>query len=374
MKRSLRRVSGYLRLIVRVFLFVPVLAGCGAAVMTPPASPSPTGASASPIPTAALSSVSAPYRTIKADGQFLFAPGDGSLWLQDAATFQSKPLLKATQDVYYEAPAFSPDGGQVVYVAYTFGADGAQIKELDAVNIDGSNPHPLYKTPDSGPTISFGDPRYSQDGKSLYFTATTLTGTGAAGRKIQAARGPANGGDWKVVIADGQQPVPSPDGARIAFLKFNPQRFASSLWIANADGGNPQQLVADNVFAGINGQRFSPDGQWIVFAASGAPRNKLPGMTLRGSPQRPCSFLACLVPAAFADGLPWDIWLVSADGKLFKQLTALGMDSPDPTFSRDGRYIAFVSISGLFIYDRQTSDLSQLDRARVHGVLDWFQK
>ncbi len=361
------------KLLLVLFIGIGVVACGGQAI--PTEYPSPTDAPKSAVlPTATLSSVNAPYRTIKIDGQLVFAPGDGSIWLQDASTFQSKALLKATRDVYYEAPTFSPDGSQIAFVAYTFGATGAQVKQIRVINVDGSNPRTLYRASANGPEISFGDPRYSPDGQSLYFTATTSNGTGAEGRKNQIVRGPAAGGNPQLVLDGGQQPTLSPDAKQMAFLKFNPQRFASSLWIANADGSGATQLLADNVFAGINGQRFSPDGKWIVFAASGLPRQTLPGMASQQPKQENCVLLGCLVPTAYADGLPWDIWLVSTDGKTFKQLTELGMDSPYPVFSKDGRYIAFVSLNGLFVYDRQSSDLSELDRERVHGVLDWFQK
>ena len=84
--------------------------------------------------------------------------------------------------------------------------------------------------------------------------------------------------------------------------------------------------------------------------------------------------MICLVQRAHADGLPWDIWLVSSDGKRFEQMTRLGLDSPWPAFSKDGRYIAFISTNGLFVYDRETKKVSLLDNERAHGVLDWYQE
>jgi Tol biopolymer transport system component len=345
---------------------------------------SPAPASTSTQPPATPSAV--PYRTIALRGQFVFAPGDSSIWIQDAASFQARPLLKHRDQEYYESPSFSPDGSQIVFVAYTFDQSGAQIKEIRAINADGTNSRTLFKPPSNGQRTYLGDPRYSPDGASIYFSLSTVQGDTVRKQTNQIVRGPATGGNWQVILDDGDHPVLSGDGKRLAFLRFNPQRFRSSLWVANSEGGQPQQLLVDDVFAGVTGQRFSPDGKWIVFAASGPPSRTLPGMSLRlDSPgqsalqheEESCAFgigSACLVQLAYADGLPWDIWLVSVDGKTFKQLTQLGLDSPWPAFSRDGRYIAFISTNGLFVYDRETNRVSLLDKERAHGVMDWFQE
>lgn len=339
-------------------------------------------------PTAVIlkpATVTAPYRTIALSGQFVFAPGDSSIWLQDATTFETKPLLKHSQEEYYEAPSFSPDGSQITFVKYAFDKEGGQIKEIHSIDTNGTNDKMLFK-PDPTVLKSFlSDPRYSPDGKSIYFTLSTIQNDGTRKQTNQVAHGLITGGEWQIILAEGDHPAISKDGKRLAFLKFNSQQFSSSLWVADSDGGNPRVLLTDDVFAGVIGQSFSPDGKWIVFAASGPPKKALPGASLQMSPQRrkaqavdedSCVFgigMACLVERVFADGLPWDIWLVSSDGSKFEQLTALGLDSPWPAFSKDGRYIALISTNGLFVYDRQSKQVSLLDKEKAHGVLDWYQ-
>jgi Tol biopolymer transport system component len=352
-------------------------------------SPSPTAsvtlppASTNTRPTALLPALA--YRAIALSGQFVFDPGGSSIWIQDAATFEARPLLKHNPDVYYESPSFSPDGAQVVFVAYSFDQGGGQVKEIRTIDTDGTDERTLFKAPSTGPRIFLSDPRYSPDGAWIYFSVSTIQDDLTRTQTYDIVRGPASGGDWHVILKNGDHPRLTSDGKRLAYLRFNPLRFSSSLWVANSDGSNPQQLLADDNFGGVIGQSFSPDGNWIVFSASGPPKKTLPGISLQlespGDAAREaedsCVFgigSFCLVQRALADGLPWDLWLVSSDGKRFEQLTKLGLDSPWAAFSGDGRYIAFISTNGLFVYDRETKGISLLDTEMAHEVMDWFQK
>ena len=81
----------------------------------------------------------------------------------------------------------------------------------------------------------------------------------------------------------------------------------------------------------------------------------------------------CLATRAAANGLPWEIWLASADGKGFRQLTRLQLDSPWPAFSRDGREVAFMTYNGTFEIERDTNRVSKLSDEGGHGAIDWFQ-
>jgi hypothetical protein len=77
-------------------------------------------------------------------------------------------------------------------------------------------------------------------------------------------------------------------------------------------------------------------------------------------------------PPARADGLPWDLWLVSVDGVRFQQLTNVGFDSPWPAWSRDGKYIAIFETSGFYVLDVNQRLISQWRPEGGHGVMDWW--
>jgi len=161
---------------------------------------------------------------------------------------------------------------------------------------------------------------------------------------------------------------------------LDPKTFYTSLWIANVNGTGVQQLVAEDIFMEVAGPHFTPDGQSIVFAASGPPSKKLPTASLpmaQAQPADDCALrmlFVCLVWRAHANGLPWDLWQVSADGKKFKQLTDLQLDSPWPAIARDGQSVAYMTFEGAYMVDRQTGKVSRLSNEGGHGVIDWYQR
>src|SRR5262245_45173754 len=49
-------------------------------------------------------------------GKFVYAPGDGSVWVQDPANGTPSPILKPSPEVFQDAPQWAPDGKSFVYV------------------------------------------------------------------------------------------------------------------------------------------------------------------------------------------------------------------------------------------------------------------
>jgi len=102
----------------------------------------------------------------------------------------------------------------------------------------------------------------------------------------------------------------SPDGRRIAFASRR-SGDRNEIWLVDADGANATRLTRGPArFRGS--PRWSPDGSTIAFDAR-------------------------------SDDGQWDIWTIGVDGSGLRQVT----HDPDvahiPSFSRDGRWIYFVS-------------------------------
>ena len=339
-----------------------------------------TAATAAPVP-AASKAPTAP----SAANLFVFNSADGSLSVMDPSGGGVRVVLKGTSKNFYDAPSFSPDGTHIVYVYTNFDDAGKLTDEIRSVRIDGSDVQTLFKPPAAGPALFFGYPRYSPDGTSLTFS-TIVEGVTPRENRYQTVRGPASGGDWRVILENAYEPAFAPDEKKFVFLRANPATFYTSLWTANANGTGIQQLVAEDIFLEVAGPHFSPDGQSIVFTGSGPPARRLPASDqpprLDG-PDRAqagtgnCALwllFGCLVSRAHANGLPWELWQVSVDGKHFKQLTTLQVDSPWPAWSRDGSNIAFMTFAGTFAVERASGKISQLSKEGGHSVIDWYQK
>ncbi len=315
-----------------------------------------------PLPVATLS------RAKTLTGKFVFAPGDGSLWTMDTGTGHAQVLFKPQGNQFADSPVFTPDGMQVIYTLQDLTAQGIARTSVYVVDVSGNNSHIIVKPPDIKTSLYW--PAISPDGKWVYYTSAYPIPPNQEHTAIE--RVPVTGGTPQTVLESAQRPAIAPDGKHLAFLRFNYVTYGSSLWIADQDGQNPRQLMADDVFAAIATPFFSPDGQWLLFAASGPPTRQLPGALVHLHQCEP-ELLCQLAAPVYADGLPWDLWLASVDGKQFRQITKVGADSPAPAWSRDGLSVAFLDTNGIYLVDVQTHIVSRLSKNGGHGALSWWQ-
>ncbi|MDE3091826.1 MAG: PD40 domain-containing protein, partial [Chloroflexota bacterium] len=357
-----------------IVLLMVAAAACGSAPATAtPGSPSiatPTPLAFSRPQNPAVEPT--PVGGMNLKGRFVFAMGDGSLYVEDAGGNNPRALFKATQELYADSPVFSPDGKQIAFSASSFTKDGAVLQDVHVMNADGTNMR-VVATP-AQPKITLGFPAWSPDGKELFITQSYSVPPSSQHDEIDAVS--VNGGALRKVIDTAREASISPDGKKMVYSRIDYQTYSSGLWIANIDGSRPQQLLATGVFAAVFGARFSPDGQSIVFAASGPPNKKLPGAYAlnRSTYDEACavSFASvCLVEKAEAHGLPWDLWLVNLDGTKFERLTNIGADSPVPAWSADGKQIAFFDATGIYILDVATKKINQVSDSRGYGGFDW---
>ena len=349
-----------------------LLAACAASptptrLPSPTAAPIPSGPVPTPMPPSPLTPMPKGGSAVLppgVNGKFVFAPGDGSIWLEDTPTSAPRVLVNGSANVFAQAPAFSPDGSQVVFEQDALNAQAPLPTSILMIGADGKNQHIVVKAPDA--VSAFGWPAFSPDGKWIYYTLL-----GAKG-KTEIDRVQSQGGTPEKVLDDSRQGVLSGDGKSLAFMRFNLDRFTTSLWIADADGQNARLLLNENAFLAIMAPRFSPDGEGILFSASGPPRTPLHALDL--TPNRKCEpMLLCLfAKPAYADGLPWDLWSISVDGARAQQLTSVGADSPWPAWSRDGKHIVFMDTSGMYLVDVAQHTITQVNQNAGHGVLDWW--
>jgi TolB protein len=164
-------------------------------------------------------------------------------------------------------PAWSPDGRTIAY-------DNNRTGEIDGMNADGSERHPLIRR-----TASL--PSWSPDGRRLAFVS-------GDGRKLALTSGDiyvsrADGNRPRLLVRDGTFPAWSPDGTRIAFLR-NKRTWSKevAVWIMNADGSDQRRVWRHSDEGG--GVSWSPDSRSIavtsdsdiyVISADGSAARKL---------------------------------------------------------------------------------------------------
>ncbi len=302
-------------------------------------------------------------------GKFIFAPGDGSIWIQDPVKGRPNPIIRPTPELFADAPSWAPDGKSFVYVRSSLTAQGNSQNAIYRANADGTQNEPVATPPNNKTTFNW--PHYSWDGKWIYYTQSFPVPPNKQNSTIQ--RVAVSSGASQKIIDNARMSTESPDGKKIAFIRFNFDTFTAALWIADMDGKNERVLVSDDVFIMISAPQFSPDGSQILFAASGPNTRPLPGVSYRAptcSPQLFCLF----AKPAYADGLPWDLWTVTPDGNKFTRLTQIGADSPWPAWSHDSTQVAFFDTSGQYLVDLSARVVSQITRNGGHGVFGWWQE
>jgi Tol biopolymer transport system component len=112
----------------------------------------------------------------------------------------------------------------------------------------------------------------------------------------------------------------------------------------------------------VDSPLFSPDGSAIIFSAVGE------------GPQPSLSWLDQLsgVQVASAHNVPSDWWWVPVTGGTPERLTKIYDTGLYGDFSPDGRYIAYLSVSGLYLMTPDGKEITPLLSLQVIGSLEWI--
>ena len=176
-----------------------------------------------------------------------------------APSFDRVTRIVATS-AHESSPAISPDGKWIAYLSNARGPTDLWVKF-----IDGGEPANLT----AGLTVNLQTQDYvsgiqiSPDGAQITFVAAA---PGTSGRDYASwvIPAPLGGTPRRVLEAAKQGLTWSPDGARIAYLGIGGSS-GDTVWVADADGQHPREIVAAKGGRHTHWLRWSRDGRFVYF-------------------------------------------------------------------------------------------------------------
>ncbi len=199
----------------------------------------------------------------------------GGIWLtRNYAETLTPPtpvqITKLTSTGRAIAPAISPDGKYVTYIADDLGKQSLWLRQTETL----SNVQILPPA-----DVSFQGLTFSPDGNYLYYVIYKMP------KHIGVLyRVPILGGTSQKVVEDVDTAITfAPDGQRFAFVRQYPATLETAVVIAHTDGSHEQKLAtrkSPKTFS-MDGLSWSPNGE-LIAVASGNTGASGPSMQLVG--------------------------------------------------------------------------------------------
>jgi Tol biopolymer transport system component/serine/threonine protein kinase len=267
----------------------------------------------------------------------------------------TRPLIASTPGHADSKPAFSPDGRRLAYMSCRldlgfFGMADCDILlvELNTAMAVAASPKAL-RTQRSAAVTLMDSVAWTRDGSALVYRAA--------------------GGLWRVAVDETRAPerlgvvgtgAVAPAAARSRDrLAFTQVSYDSDIFGFEA-GRSPQLLTGSSVLD--EDVRFSPDGRkllftstrsgtggvpeiWVADADGSNPQQLTRGPGRQGSPYWSPDGRRVAFDSQAADGR-YHIWMIDTDGGTPRRLTMQVADEVVPTWSHDGRWIYFSGDQG----------------------------
>jgi hypothetical protein len=268
-----------------------------------------------------------------------------------------------------------PDASHVVVSLGAAFAGAGGIRGADLVNLDASNgdTSPLVQRADGRESLN--SPTWWPDRATLLFERQDLAGQTISPPGQEVPRYPSriervmsDGSGRGVVLPEGRQPSAAPDGTRLVFAHTTNQGASIQVW-RQADG-SIQTLVPEGRFADVAYPQFSPHNDQIAFVAPQSGINNGSAPTMNNG----FLFLKDLFgpDVAYAHGIPWDPWLMNADGSGLHRVAEVGGDEPSVAWSPDETELFVYSGTGSFIVEAASGEITPLKFVQGYGPVVWL--
>ena len=313
--------------------------------------------------------------------------GGDNIWIMNADGSAKTALTKEDFRLLNQ-PSWSPDGRYIVAKKHFTTSRSLGTGEVWLYHVEGGKGVLLVKRPDEKHQKELGEPTYAPDGKSIYFTRNITPGgtfqyaQDSHGALFAIDRYELESGETHRVTAGNGgavRPTPSPNGKYLAFVRREAAK--SKLYVRDLASGNERKLydlpdqdmqetwAVTGVYPNMD---WTADSRDIVLWAGG----KIRRVPVRGGEGQVIPFAVQddrvvanslhptieVAPASFETKMvKWaqmspdgrqvvfeslgKLWLQPAAGGEPRRLTRGNEDSFEawPSWSRDGRSIAFVS-------------------------------
>ena len=295
-------------------------------------------------------------------GRLVYANG-AQFRTYEISTGKVATLTTFPSNVVADAPAVSPDGSLLAFSMYRPASDAPDATggvDLMVMNVDGSNQRAVLEH--ARPDEWLSEPAWAPDGRTLFFTFRSPD----AAPRIE--RVGVDGTGRAVVVPQGRNPSVSADGRHLAFLMDDQSSGLEVLAVAGVEGEGIRPLFTAGTYQVLAAPRFAPDNKRIAFSAV----TEIPQQESQARP--PAAPLAWVWPrVAVAHGIPWDVWIINADGSGRERLTDVAEDSPMVAWSADGSRLAIKGELGFYLLELSTKKLVRMAQELAGEGLDWFE-